>query len=84
LAVAHGKPQDTVRLVVSRRDCVSSLENATGTRTLWPNGTVFEMVRFMGEREEGREASAEELNQWVASFPIEVDGGIRPRRFPLP
>jgi hypothetical protein len=70
MAVTHGKPQKTVRLV-SRLDCVSSLENGTCTRTPWPDGTVFEMLRFVGEREGGREATAEELDRWVASFPIE-------------
>jgi hypothetical protein len=32
---------------------------------------IFEMVRFLGEREGGREATAEELDRWAASFPIE-------------
>jgi len=67
LAGAYGKPPETYRLVIRRLDQVASLENAACTRKLWPNGTVFEMVRFMGERKGGREAIVEGLDRWVAA-----------------
>ena len=48
-----------------------SLENATCRRTLCPNGTVLESVEFT-TRSNGRELTQEELDKWVASFPVET------------
>lgn len=47
-----------------------SLENATCSRTIWPNGTLFEMVRLNGSKEGRGRLSDEELDRWVESFPI--------------
>jgi len=70
---ADRKPRKYLRYVVQRMEGKPGLENATCSRTLWPDGTVLEMVR-LGERGEGQEElTDEELDRWVASFPIEGD-----------
>ena len=47
------------------------LENSTCRRTLWPNGTVSDSVE-LGTGSNGREVTDGELDQWVASFPVET------------
>ena len=47
------------------------LEGATCRRTLCPNGTVLESVEFT-TRNDDRELTQEELDKWVASFPVET------------
>jgi hypothetical protein len=51
---ADRKPRQTLRIVVRTRDRTPSLENATCTRTLCPNGTLMEVVR-LDESGEGHE-----------------------------
>jgi hypothetical protein len=49
-----------------------SLEVATCSRTLWPDGTLFEMVQFNQHNEGSDEPTDQELDSWVESFPVEV------------
>ena len=71
-APADGKPRDRFRLVLRSAGLLNpSLENATCRRTLCPNGTVLESVEFTTSSN-GRELTQEELDQWVASFPVET------------
>ena len=68
---SRAKPRDRFRLVISRIGRGESLENASCSRTIWPNGTLFEMVRLNGNRAGLGALSDEELDRWVDSFPIE-------------
>jgi hypothetical protein len=67
-----GNPRDRFRLVMRRLDRKPGLENATCRRTLWPNGTVFEMVWLNKRDDRAGEPTAEELDKWVATFPVEA------------
>ena len=69
-ASADGKPRDYFRIVLIRLDRIPGLEGATCRRTMWPGGTVSESV-VMGTSRDGREPTEEQLDRWVASFPIE-------------
>jgi len=44
-------------------------EVATSRLTLWPNGIVDVNV-VLGTRTDGRDLTADELDAWVATFPI--------------
>jgi hypothetical protein len=58
------------------------LENSWCQRTLCADGTVCESVA-LATGNDGREVADEELDEWIATFPIEVaDGTIHPRRLP--
>jgi hypothetical protein len=46
-----------------------TLESAKCSRTLWPNGTLFEIVRLKGSKHDRGRMSNEELDRWVESFP---------------
>jgi hypothetical protein len=47
-----------------------SLEHAKCARTLWPDGTLFEMVRLNWSNEGSDKVTDEELDRWVEGFPI--------------
>jgi hypothetical protein len=47
-----------------------SLENAKCFRTLWPNGTLFEMVHLNRSNDGPDKVTNEELDRWVEGFPI--------------
>jgi hypothetical protein len=49
----------------------SFLEDATCRRTLWPDGTVFEMIEFNKHNEGPDELTDEELDRWLESFPVD-------------
>ena len=71
-ARADGQPRDRFRLVLRAAGLLNpSLENATCRRTLCPNGTVLESVEFTTSSN-GRELTQEELDRWLASFPVET------------
>ncbi|MGA2186400.1 MAG: hypothetical protein ABSH47_25575 [Bryobacteraceae bacterium] len=72
------KARKCFRLIVCRYGAKTSLENATCKRTLCPDGTVMELVELNGSYEGSHSVTAEELDRWVASFPIEVPGVERP------
>ena len=69
------KPRDYSRIVLIRLDRIPGLEGAMCRRTWWPNGTVHKSV-VLGKSSDGHELTKEELDQWVASFPIEEENGI--------
>jgi hypothetical protein len=82
---ADRKPRNYSRLVLRPAGLSKpDLENSTCRRTLWPNGTVHESI-VLAPGNNGRELTDDELDRWVASFPIEeqVDG-IRPVPLPPP
>jgi len=61
-----------VMIAPTRRDNID-LEKSSCQRTLCADGS------------DGREVSDEELNEWIATFPIEMpDGRIRMRPLPPP
>ena len=70
LGPSDGKLRHYFRIVLIRLDRIPGLEGATCRRRMLPNGTVSESV-VMGTSRDGREFTQEELDQWVASFPIE-------------
>ncbi|MGA3074632.1 MAG: hypothetical protein ABSG56_13160 [Bryobacteraceae bacterium] len=80
-APAERKPRDYFRIVLIRLDRIPGLEGATCHRTWWPNHTVHESV-VLGRSSDSHELTKEELDQWVAGFPIEAEDGIR--CIPLP
>jgi hypothetical protein len=57
--------------VVRRRDRQPSFGAATCTRSLCPDGTLFEVVRLDKIGEGGEQPTDEELNTWIRGFPIE-------------
>ena len=60
------------------------LENSTCQRTLCADGTVSESIVLVAGNQ-GRELSDNDLEEWVAGFPIEVDDDrICPRRLQPP
>ena len=71
-APADQKARKCFRLIVCRYGAKTSLENATCKRTLCPDGTVMELVELYGSNEGPDSVTAEELDRWVATFPIEV------------
>jgi hypothetical protein len=52
-------------------------------RMLLPDGTVSENV-VLGTSGSGRELTDAELDEWVASFPIEEENGIQWMPLPPP
>ena len=77
---ADSKPRVSSRIVLRRVDRIPGLEGAACWRTLLPDGTVSESV-VMGASNNGRAVTEQDLDAWVASFPIEVQGhGIRLRQ----
>lgn len=72
-APADQKARKCFRLVVCRYgEKTTSLKDAKCKRTLCPDGTVSELVELFGSNEGPDSVTAEELDQWVATFPIEV------------
>src|ERR1700733_12652937 len=75
------KPQTSFRVVVRmedpdapavrRRDREPSFEKATCKRSLCPDGTLWEVVRLDKIGEDGERPTDDELNSWIAGFPIE-------------
>ena len=56
------------RLVVSYAGEPLDMTKATCTRTIWPNGQLFELVNLHGT-DEG--LSNEDLENFIQSFPLE-------------
>ncbi|MGA7412437.1 MAG: hypothetical protein WBW33_18305 [Bryobacteraceae bacterium] len=56
--------------VVRRLDRKPSFDEATCTRMLCPDGTLWEVVR-LDTMDGGEQPTDAELNTWVAGFPIE-------------
>jgi hypothetical protein len=69
---AGSKPRKVDRIVLTCLDREPSLENADCTRTLCPNGTLIEMVRFDRCRPGSERLSEEALDRFVESFPVRV------------
>ena len=56
--------------MVRHLDREPSFEKATCTRSLCPDGTLWEVVR-LDTMDGGEQPTDAELNTWVAGFPIE-------------
>jgi hypothetical protein len=67
-------PRDRLRLIVCAMDHDLSLETSTCTRSLCANGTLMEVVRLDGIR---GDLTDEELDRFVAGFPVTILGGPR-------
>ena len=75
------QPRTRFRVVVSMRDPDApavrrpsrepSFEKATCKRTLCPDGTLWEVVHLDKIGEDGERPTDDELNSWIAGFPIE-------------
>jgi len=74
-ATVHG-PRRTVRVVVQAICGPTNLANSECTRTICADGTLSEYVQLDGSSEE---LSDDDLERFVASFPIESEprGGVR-------
>ena len=72
LGPADGKPRERWRLVVRLAGKMFDSEGPTCRRTLCPNGTLFETVSFDGSHPGGAEPTGEELERWIATFPVET------------
>jgi hypothetical protein len=59
--------------VLVRLDREPGLERATCLREWWPNDIVHESV-ILGRSKDGHKLTDEELDAWVATFPIEPMG----------
>jgi hypothetical protein len=60
------------------------LDNSWCQRTLCADGTVSESIT-LATGHDGREVTVEEVEEWIATFPIEVaDGRIHMRPLPPP
>ena len=71
-APEDGKPRNYSRLVLQPAGLrTPDLEHSTCRRTQWPNGTVSETVEF-GTGSNGREVTDDELDKWIAGFPVEA------------
>jgi hypothetical protein len=68
---ADGKPRRRLRMLVSMAGARPSLEEATCGRTLWPDGTLFEMVEFHKHNDGPDELTNEELDRWLEGFPVD-------------
>ena len=76
---ADRKPRQCLRMVVRRLGCKRGFENETCSRTLWPDGILFELV-WLDISKEGRGTlTGEELDRFVASFPIKACATERAR-----
>ena len=65
------RKEDVDSPAVRRRDREPSFEKATCNRSLCPDGTLWEVVRLDKMSEGGEQPTDQELNTWIAGFPIE-------------
>ena len=65
------KPRRRLRMMISMAGAEPSLEDATCRRTLWPDGTVFEMIEFNRHNEGPDELTDEKLDRWLEEFPVD-------------
>ena len=63
-------PRKRLSIVVSRVDRTPSLEGATCTRTLCPDGTLMQVIHLDQSRPGREELTDEELERWIETFPI--------------
>ena len=72
-------PKKVWRFVATGVWGAADLSQSTCERTLHEDGTVWELVFLKNAKGEGasHRGSEEELNQWIATFPIEPSGSRR-------
>ena len=70
LRPAGWKPRGLLRYLVSRSGSKRTLEGATCQRSLWPDGTLFEMVMFPEHNAGAAEVTDDEMERWIATFPV--------------
>ncbi len=59
-----------LRVIVNRLDRKPGLENASCQRMLWPDGTLFELIRLDRSRSGREDFRDEEFEAWITSFPV--------------
>jgi hypothetical protein len=69
-------------MMISMAGAIPTLEDATCRRTLWPDGTLFELVQFNAHNYGPDELTDEELKKWLESFPVDWSGRGARRREP--
>jgi hypothetical protein len=71
-APADGQQRERFRIVLQPAGLrTPDLESSTCRRKLWPNGIVSETVE-LGTSSNGRELTDDELDKWIAGFPVEA------------
>ena len=65
------KPRSRSRLLIMDLGSKLCLADATCQRTLGRDGTLMELVNFRKHAEGPDELTAEELDAWVAGFPVQ-------------
>ncbi len=64
------KPKGHLRMVFARAGATLSLDGGTCKRTLCPDGTLMELVLLLNAAEGLQDVSEQEMDEWVAGFPI--------------
>jgi hypothetical protein len=70
--VGSGKPRKVHRIVVGNLDSEPSIANAECSRTLYPGGTLIEIVDLNNTGDAHEVLSDEALDRFVESFPVKV------------
>jgi hypothetical protein len=65
------KPRGQWRYLICVSGARRRLEGASCQRSLWPDGTLFEMVMFPEHSAGADEVTDDELERWIASFPVQ-------------
>jgi hypothetical protein len=71
LGSANGKTRRRLRMMISMAGAEPSLEDANCRKTLWSDGTLFEMVEFNKHNDGPDELTDEELGRWLERFPVD-------------
>jgi hypothetical protein len=64
------EPRKLLRVLKGMAGARRSLDGATCQRSLWPDGTLLEAVRFH-KHNQVPEVTDDELERWIATFPAE-------------
>jgi hypothetical protein len=67
---AGGTPRGVRRYLVSMSGSQRSLGGATCQRSLWPDGTLFELVMFNDHGAGADEVTDDELERSTSTFPV--------------
>ena len=73
---AGWKPRKVLRLLIGRAGAKRRLEGATCQRSLCPDGTLIETVRFYPHKD-GPEVADDELERWIVTCPVQWVSRLR-------
>ena len=68
--ISAERPRQRLRIMVRGTGTRPRLEDATCTRSLCADGTILEVVRIMKHNNVRGDLTAEQLDQWVETFPV--------------